>query len=174
MTYLQRLFGHISTVLTHKREVFKACCKAGQPWRGFWHDMSKFSPTELGEYVRYFEQGISPRDVALKQGKVFTAWRHHVGHNPHHWEYWIDRQETKVVPLEMPVPYFVEMVCDWIGASKTYSTFRGKEWSMDELHAWYERTKQYQKFHPYTYAMVKVIMQLKTEQEIYDFLRSIK
>lgn len=173
MTYLQRLFGHISTVLTHKREVFKACVKAGQPWRGFWHDMSKFSPTELGQYVRYFEQGISPRDVALKRGEVFSAWRHHVGHNPHHWEYWIDRQETKVVPLEMPTPYFVEMVCDWIGASKTYATKRGQIWSIDKLHSWYKWVTTHQLFHEKTLVLVEFIMQLPTEEDIYIFLRSL-
>lgn len=175
MTYFQKLTGYLNITLTHKRAVFKACKKAGQPWRGFWHDTSKLLPAEFFQSVKYYEVGKSPHVVAINQGHEFPAWQHHVGHNPHHWEYWVDRRGLDGdVPLKMPYSYFVEMVCDWIGASKTYSTFHGKEWSMDELHSWYERTKQYQIFHPYTKAMVVVIMNLKTEEEIYEFLRFLK
>lgn len=174
MTYFQKLKGHLSTVLAHKRAVFQACVKAGQPWRGFWHDMSKFSPTEFFEYVKYFEVGKSPRDVAIESGHVFTAWRHHVGHNPHHWEYWIDRQQTEIVPLEMPIPHFVEMVCDWIGASKTYATLRGQTWSLEKLHIWYKWVTTHQLFHSATLARVEFIMSRETEEEIYEALRAFQ
>ena len=44
---LRKIVGHIKTVTKHKWLVFKLCCRAGIPWRGFMHDWSKFSPTEF-------------------------------------------------------------------------------------------------------------------------------
>ena len=171
---LKNLIGHISTVSAHRREVFKSCVRAGQFWRGLTHDLSKFSPTEFFQYVKYFEVGKSPRDVAIDRGEVFSAWRHHVGHNPHHWEYWIDRQQTEIVPIEMPINYFAEMVCDWIGASKTYATKRGQVWSLEKLHTWYKWVTTHQLFHPNTLARVEFIIARETEEEIYEALRAFK
>ena len=37
---------HFNLVTRHRWVVFKLCCKAGIPWRGLVHDLSKFSPTE--------------------------------------------------------------------------------------------------------------------------------
>ena len=38
---------HFNLVTRHRWVVFKLCCKAGIPWRGLVHDLSKFSPTEF-------------------------------------------------------------------------------------------------------------------------------
>ena len=174
MTYFQKFKGHLSTVLAHRHAVFQACIKAGQFWRGFNHDLSKFSPTEFFQYVKYFEVGKSPRDVALDMGEQFTAWRHHVGHNPHHWEYWVDNQKGVLVPLEMPTPYFIEMICDWIGANKTYATRKGQTWDINELHTWYNKTKDHQLFAEVTLQRVQYLMKLRDEQSIYAALRMLK
>lgn len=49
------------------------------------------------------------------------AWFHHKGHNPHHWEYWIDNLSSKQnTPHKIPYEYVVEMVCDWIAAGIVY------------------------------------------------------
>ena len=45
---------HFCLVCRHKWVVFKLCCKIGVPWRGLVHDLSKFSPTEFSESVKYF------------------------------------------------------------------------------------------------------------------------
>mgnify|MGYP003373931843 CR=1 FL=1 len=43
---VKNILLHFKKVCTHKWYVFKLCCKIGEPWRGFFHDFSKFSPTE--------------------------------------------------------------------------------------------------------------------------------
>lgn len=53
---LGNIIGHTKTVLKHKWVVFKLCCKAGIPWRGLVHDLSKFSPTEFWESAKYYAE----------------------------------------------------------------------------------------------------------------------
>lgn len=64
------IFKHLNTVCTHKWVVFKLCCKAGIPFRGLVHDLSKFSPTEFWESVKYY-QGTSSPIVAAKKARLF-------------------------------------------------------------------------------------------------------
>ena len=45
---------HFKLITHHKWVVFKLCCKIGEPWRGFWHDISKYSPTEFMESIKYY------------------------------------------------------------------------------------------------------------------------
>ena len=52
---LKNAIKHIKLVLTHKWYVFIYCTKIGLPWRGSMHDMSKFSPTEFCESVKYYD-----------------------------------------------------------------------------------------------------------------------
>ena len=51
---------HFNLVTRHRWVVFKLCCKAGIPWRGLVHDLSKFSPTEFWESVKYYNGSMSP------------------------------------------------------------------------------------------------------------------
>ena len=60
---MNKFFGHLKTVLTHKWWVFKYACKLGIPWQGFMHDMSKFSPTEFFESVKYYMVMTRPEEV---------------------------------------------------------------------------------------------------------------
>lgn len=53
-------FKHLNVVNKHRYKVFKLCCKAGIPFRGLMHDLSKYSPTEFWEGVKYFDGKISP------------------------------------------------------------------------------------------------------------------
>lgn len=50
------------------------------------------------------------------------AWLHHKGRNKHHFEYWNDYNPKykKVMPVEMPLNYLIEMFCDRVSASKIY------------------------------------------------------
>ena len=41
---ISKFFKHLHTVNKHRFKVFCLCIKAGQPWRGFVHDLSKYSP----------------------------------------------------------------------------------------------------------------------------------
>lgn len=111
---------HLRTVLTHKKYVFEMCVKCGIPFRGVVHDLSKFSPTEFFESVKYYDGTKSPI-VVCKQDKGYSkAWFHHRGRNSHHWEYWYDDFCEGGVPKLMPFEDALEMFCDFIGAGKAY------------------------------------------------------
>lgn len=63
----------------------------------------------------------SPIDSAKKDKGFSEAWLHHKGKNKHHWQYWTDFKDNKVIPIEIPEKYIKEMICDIRGASKAYS-----------------------------------------------------
>ncbi len=112
-------FKHVSLVIKHRHLVFIHCVKCGIPWRGFVHDLSKFSPTELFESAKYFQGNRSPIPICRKENGVSFAWLHHKGVNKHHIEYWID-DDAEVHPM-MTYKYAVECVCDKLAATKTYN-----------------------------------------------------
>ena len=121
MNYFKRFFGHLRTVLTHKRWVFYYASHLGYTWRGLVHDLSKFSPTEFFESVRYWTGIRSPILTAKEDVGISYAWLHHKGRNKHHYEYWIDRVDGKLVYHKVPFEYVIEMVCDWLAACRTYT-----------------------------------------------------
>ena len=118
--YFKRLKSHFSTVTGHKREVMKNCFKCGLYIQGITHDLSKFSLEEFGVSVRYFQGNRSPYMYEKELYGYSLGWLHHKSRNKHHWEYWYDMLDGKWVPIEMPLPYFVEMVCDRVAACKIY------------------------------------------------------
>ena len=130
---IKNIIGHIKTVTKHKWIVFKLACKVGIPWRGFWHDFSKFSPTEFGESIKYYVGVHSPITEAKKDKGYSDAWLHHKGRNKHHLEYWIDFDAKPVVPV-IPYKYAVEKVCDDLSAGMVYN---GKNWKQDTQYNYY-------------------------------------
>ena len=77
------------------------------------HDISKYGTDEYGPYDAYF-YGEADIDAFNR------AWLHHIHWNPHHWQHWLlmnddgkYRDPDKVIPLEMPKVYALEMVADW-------------------------------------------------------------
>jgi hypothetical protein len=120
MTFYQRFTGHLKTINTHRREVRKlmACC--GLDKQGRRHDLSKYSFVEFFNGVKYFTGTTSPHVGERKDKGYSEAWLNHKAHNKHHAEYWTDIVDGKSQPIDMPINYFVEMVCDRIAASKTY------------------------------------------------------
>lgn len=87
---MSKIIKHFNLVMTHKFYVFKNCFKARIFWRGIKHDLSKFSPTEFCESVKYFTGDKSPIDNCKKEKGWSKAWLHHKGRNRHHYEYWQD------------------------------------------------------------------------------------
>ena len=116
---LKNLFSHIGLVLRHKHRVFINCRLCGIGWRGFVHDLSKFSPTELFESARYYTGTRSPIGVCRRENGYSRAWLHHKGVNPHHIEYWFD-QDCEEIPM-MPYKYAVECACDKLAATRVYA-----------------------------------------------------
>ena len=117
--YLKNIFLHLKLITYHRWLVFKLCCKVGEPWRGFTHDLSKYSPTEFFESVKYYTGTHSPISEAKKDKGYSTAWLHHKGRNKHHSEYWLDDGAPDKTPV-MPYKYAVEMVCDKLAAGMAY------------------------------------------------------
>lgn len=130
---IKNLIGHFCLITRHRWVVFKLCVKVGEPWRGFVHDLSKYSPTEFWEGVKYFNGKHSPiTDCKRKEG-YSKAWLHHRGRNRHHVEYWVDLNAPDKTPI-IPYKYVAEMICDKLAAGIIYE---GKSWTKEfELQYW--------------------------------------
>lgn len=66
-----KILGHFKTVCRHKYYVGKYCFIAGIPLRGILHDLSKFSPTEFIESIKYYQGTRSPID-ACKEANGYS------------------------------------------------------------------------------------------------------
>ena len=136
--YLKNIIKHLKLITKHKLVVFKLCCKVGEPWRGFMHDWSKYSPTEFIESVKYYNGKCSPINICRKEKGYSEAWLHHKGRNKHHLQYWVDENSPIQTPI-IPYKYAVEMICDKLAAGMIY---KGKEFTPQyELDYWNEERK---------------------------------
>ena len=99
--------------------------------------MSKFSPVEFIESVKYFQGNRSPIEAAKEDKGHSLAWFHHRGRNPHHSQYWVDISFGEVVPCEIPWKYLLELICDGVAAGKIY---QGDKWNdRVPLEYWFNR-----------------------------------
>ena len=118
---LKNAWLHFRKIQTHRKWVRHYCFLAGIPWRGITHDLSKYSPTEFWESVKFYVGASSPINEAKKEQGISYAWLHHKGRNRHHYEYWMDNFDKGGEARLMPCNDFVESVCDMLGASLAYS-----------------------------------------------------
>ncbi|WP_295218309.1 DUF5662 family protein [Ruminococcus sp.] len=120
--YWHSFWGHLCTITRHRHMVIRHCWKAGIFWQGLRHDLSKYSPTEFFQGVRYYQGNRSPNEAEREDLGYSLAWMHHKGRNRHHFEYWCDYNPVtkQVEPVQMPMRYLAEMFCDRVAASKTY------------------------------------------------------
>lgn len=86
------------------------------------HDASKWDREEFSYYARQFHG-----DKADPDGFAH-AWLHHIHVNPHHWQHWIfpdaftpKNSTVECGVVKMPPLDALEMVADWMGASKVYT-----------------------------------------------------
>ena len=135
MTFFEKTFKHLNTVLTHSW-VFYYAQKAGISWRGFKHDLSKFSPIEFWESVKYYQGNRSPIDACKETNGYSKAWLHHRGRNSHHYEYWTDNYDSGGAPLKMPFEDALEMLCDYLGAGRAYM---GKNFTYKAEFEWWKK-----------------------------------
>lgn len=135
---INKILGHFKTVCKHKYYVGKYCFIAGIPVRGILHDLSKFSPIEFIESVKYYQGTRSPIDACKEVNGYSEAWMHHKGRNSHHYEYWQDNFDNGGTPLRMPFKDVCEMLCDYLGAGQAYMgknfTFEGEwQWWLNKI-----------------------------------------
>ena len=98
------------------------------------HDSSKYCLVEYEPYDAYF--------YGKKNQDTFDiAWLHHIHLNPHHWQHWLlmnddgkYREPGKVVALEMPKIYALEMIADWW-------SFSWQSGDLTKMFGWYEEHK---------------------------------
>ena len=64
---MRNIFGHLKTILIHKWWVFYYCCKFGIPLQEITHDLSKFSPTEFLESIKFYQGNKSSSILAAKK-----------------------------------------------------------------------------------------------------------
>ena len=134
---IKKLVCHFSLINKHRYNVFKLCIRAGIPFRGLVHDLSKYSPTEFLEGVKYYNGGYSPIHNCKEENGYSKAWLHHKGRNKHHHEYWYDFSAPDKNPI-IPYKYTVEMICDNLAAGMTY---QGKNWTKDYQLKYWNRVK---------------------------------
>lgn len=156
MSYIRRFFGHLKTVLTHKRWVLHYASRLGITWQGITHDLSKFSPVEFFEGVKYWTGKRSPVLVAKEQVGISYAWLHHRGRNKHHYEYWIEKLDFVGVPHKIPFKYVIEIICDWFGAARAYNGTA--ENICQKEHDWWLSHAQQMKIHDKTKLLITKIL----------------
>lgn len=152
---MSKFFKHLNKILTHKRWVAHYCFMCGLYRQGIMHDMSKFSPTEFWESVKYYQGTRSPIDACKEDKGYSMAWFHHRGRNKHHWEFWMDDFEKGSIPKKMPFKYALEMICDYLGAGRAYA---GKDFTMETEYNWWLKKKTTAKMHADTFAFACEIM----------------
>ncbi len=168
-----KLLSHLWTVVKHRHQVFINCIRAGIPFQGFIHDLSKFSYEEFISGVKYYQANRSPNELERRMNGFSAAWLHHKGRNKHHFEYWLDYSPItkQLEPIEMPKKYLIEMVCDRMGASKIYLK---KEYNDGSPLGYLLRSKDRIIIHEQTLKDLEFLLtklQIEGERELFRYIR---
>ena len=111
------------------------------------HDASKYSKEEYEPYALYFNVD---KEKYLDEFNI--AWNHHQKRNPHHWQYWMLREDDgDFILLEMPKNYVIEMICDWLAFSIVKN-------DLSEIQKFYETNKNRMELNPKTRKYVEDIL----------------
>lgn len=134
---IKRHWSYLKYIIRHKWFVWKASrfyCPHLR-WQILVHDLSKFRPQEWIPYARTFYKSDGSGQYVPDE-KFNQAWLKHIHRNPHHWQYWVLREDSgDVIALDMPKKYIEEMVADWAGAGRAITG----RWEIKE---WYEKNRR--------------------------------
>lgn len=148
MNNFQKFFGHLHTVNKHRFMVCKLCFKCGLYRQGLTHDLSKYSPVEFINGVKFYTGKASPHLGERETYGYSKAWLNHKGRNKHHGEYWQDiGSDGFTHPIDMPKKYLIEMVCDRVAASMIYL---GENYTDKAPLDYYQNHKDENQFSSYT------------------------
>jgi hypothetical protein len=82
------------------------------------HDNSKFLESEFDGYRQwFFPEGNEVKDREYAKKRMEQSWLNHIHNNAHHWQHWCIPTKSKLIVVEMPKVYILEMLCDWKGMS---------------------------------------------------------
>jgi hypothetical protein len=110
--------------------------------------LSKYSPVEFWNGVKYYTGTASPHIGERKEKGYSDAWVHHHNCNKHHAEYWWDiNSDGKSCVIQMPTKYLKEMICDRVAASMIYLGDKYNNWAPWE---YYRTHKDENQFHEET------------------------
>ena len=173
MNILSRCLGHFATITRHRHLVIAHCARAGILWQGLLHDLSKYSPTEFIQGVRYFDGHHSPTEDERKTKGYSLAWMHHKGRNRHHWEYWTDysQEAHAYLPVPMPRRYLAEMICDRLAASKIY---KGKDYTDSAPLEYLLHGKVRDAMNPETVRVLREFLELLSEKGEAEMFRRLR
>ena len=142
------------------------------------HDGSKLTDDEYNAYDKYFYKG--GKDTFEGQREFDIAWLHHIHRNPHHWQHWVLIHDdgdidapngNKLMALDMPDNYILEMICDWWSFSWMKNLEKLSDLSnpdpdplygLDEIFEWYDDHK------------TKMILSNKTREKVEQLLDLIQ
>lgn len=143
---------HLWQIIKHKYYVFKYCCQFRIPIQGLLHDLSKFSFIEFYYSCLYYKKGSSPIP-RMQDDFLYKPWLHHKSHNKHHPEYWQTTKHGKLYCCKMDFNYVLEMIADWMGATKAYN----RKFDIKEEYMWFCHDKNV-RLHHETRELVKNIL----------------
>ena len=140
---------HFCTITKHRMLVASGCFQIGLYWQGLTHDLSKYSPTEFRNGIKYYQGTRSPNNAEREDKGYSEAWMHHKGRNRHHFEYWTDISPVSRQYEPMPIPrkYLAEMIMDRRAACMTY---QGKAYTDGSALAYLEKSLERTRMHPQT------------------------
>lgn len=167
---------HFMTITRHRHKVIANCFRAGIPFRGLLHDLSKYSPTEFIAGARHYQGTRSPNEGEREMYGYSKAWMHHKGRNRHHFEFWTDyNTKTKeLMAIEMPQKFLIEMFCDRVAASKIYN---GKNYTDADPLNYFLRAKKVRFMHRKTSDELELLLTMlrdKGEKETFKYIRNMR
>ena len=181
---MYKAWGHLKTILRHKRLVRKGCFRLGLYRQGIMHDWSKYTPTEFLVGCKYFQGNMSPNNAERKARGYSGAWLHHKGRNKHHMEYWIDYSVGTKTPdgketehgvisgMKMPVRYVAEMFVDRVSASKNYQKENYRD---DSPWNYYAKGREHYILHEDTRALLELLLwmlKVRGEESTFAFVKN--
>lgn len=181
---MNKAWGHLKTILRHKRLVRKGCFRLGLYRQGIMHDWSKYTPTEFLVGCKYFQGNMSPNNAERKARGYSGAWLHHKGRNKHHMEYWIDYSVGTKTPdgketehgvisgMKMPVRYVAEMFVDRVSASKNYQKENYRD---DSPWNYYAKGREHYILHEDTRALLELLLwmlKVRGEESTFAFVKN--
>lgn len=172
---MRKILKHFKTITKHRHRVIVHCFKAGIPFQGLLHDLSKYNPVEFLSVAKFYTDGTSsPNEGERRAFGYSKAWLHHKGRNRHHFEYWTDYDPNthRIMPVKMPTRYLVEMFCDRVAASKIY---KGKEYTQSHPLQYFLRSKDTRIIHPETSEQIEFLLRMlaeKGEKETFKYIKN--